>query len=110
MELKEFGIDVVIIKPGAILTEWAGISRENLLKVSGNTAYKSLAIKHARMLENADKKGAQPIVVAKTIVKAATARRPATRYATGGGAKIILFLRSVMSDRMFDRLMLTVMR
>ena len=28
MELKEFGIDVVVIQPGAIKTEWAGIARE----------------------------------------------------------------------------------
>jgi short-subunit dehydrogenase len=110
MELKEFGIDVVIIKPGAIVTEWAGISRDNLLKVSGNTAYKTLAIKHAKMLETADKQGAQPIVVARTIVKAAMARRPRTRYATGGGAKIILFMRRILSDRMFDSLMLRVMK
>ena len=109
MELKEFGIDVVIIKPGAIITEWAGISRENLIKVSGNTAYKTLANKHANMLSRADKYGSQPIVVAKTIVKAAIAKRPGTRYSTGGGAKIVLFLRKILSDRMFDRLMLGMM-
>jgi hypothetical protein len=62
------------------------------------------------MLETADKQGAQPIVVARTIVKAAMARRPRTRYATGGGAKIILFLRRILSDRMFDGLMLRVMK
>jgi short-subunit dehydrogenase len=109
MELKEFGIDVVIIKPGAIITEWAGISRENLIKVSGNTAYKTLANKHAGMLSRADKYGAQPIVVAKTIVRAAMAKRPKTRYATGGGAKIVLFLKKILSDRMFDKLMLRMM-
>ncbi len=37
MELKQFGIDVVIIEPGAIITEWNTIARENLIKVSGNT-------------------------------------------------------------------------
>ena len=110
MELKEFGIDVVIIKPGAIITEWARISRENLEKVSGNTDYKELAMKHVRMLERADKLGAQPIVVARTIIRAATARRPGTRYATGGGAKVVLFLRSILSDRMFDRLMISTMK
>jgi hypothetical protein len=45
-----------------------------------------------------------PEVVARTIVRAASARRPKTRYATGGGARTILFLRSVLPDRMFDRL------
>jgi len=34
----------------------------------------------------------------------ATARRPKTRYATGGGAHTILFLKTIRPDRMFDRL------
>lgn len=110
MELKQFGIDVVIIKPGAIITEWNSIARENLLKVSGSTVYGELAAKHVKMMANADKNGSKPIVVAKTIVRAATAKRPKTRYATGGGAKLILFLRRILSDRMFDRLMLGLMR
>jgi short-subunit dehydrogenase len=110
MELKEFGIDVVIIKPGAILTEWATIARENMLKISGNTDYKVLTNKHADMFVKADKYGSKPIVVAKTIVKAALAKRPRTRYATGGGAKVILFVHSILSDRMFDRLMLGMMK
>lgn len=110
MELKQFGIDVVIIKPGAILTEWNSIAREKLMQVSGQTAYKDLAKKHVNMLASADKRGASPTVVAKTIVKSAIARRPKTRYATGGGAKLILFIRSILSDRMFDRMMLSMMR
>ena len=110
MELKQFGIEVVIIKPGAILTEWNSIARENLLKVSGNTDYKTLAVKHAKMMVMADQKGSLPDVVAKTIVRAAMCKRPKTRYATGGGAKIILFVRKLLSDRMFDRLMLGMMR
>ena len=110
MELREFGIDVVIIEPGAIITEWAGIAREHMLKTSGNTAYQELTRKHAKMFERADKMGSKPIVVAKTIVKAITTGRPKTRYATGGGAKLILFVRSILSDRMFDKLMLSLMR
>ncbi len=88
MELREFGIDVVIIEPGAIITEWAGIAREHMLKTSGNTAYQELTRKHAKMFENADKMGSKPIVVAKTIVKAIIASRPKTRYATGGGQNL----------------------
>jgi short-subunit dehydrogenase len=110
MELKQFGIDVVIIKPGAILTEWNSIARENLLKVSGNTDYKELAHKHVKMLANADARGSKPIVVAKTIVKAAMANKPKTRYATGRGATLILFIRKILSDRLFDKLMLSMMR
>jgi short-subunit dehydrogenase len=110
MELKQFGIDVVIIKPGAILTEWNEIARENLIKVSGNTDYKTLAHKHAKMLADADQKGSEPIVVAKTILKATLSNNPKTRYATGGGAKIILFVRKILTDKMFDKLMLSLMK
>jgi len=108
LELKQFDIDVVLIKPGAILTEWNSIARENLLKVSGNTAYQQLARKHVKLFERADDQASQPIVVAKTILKATLATKPKTRYATGKGAKLILFLRGILSDRMFDKLILNL--
>lgn len=110
MELKQFGIDVVIIEPGAILTEWNTIARDNLMKVSGSTAYGDLAKKHVKLLAAADARGSQPIVIAKTIVKATLANRPKTRYTAGAGAKLILFVRSLVSDRMFDKIMLGQMK
>lgn len=111
MELKQFGIDVVVIKPGAIITEWNTIARENMKKVSGHTAYGNLVGKHVKMFERADgKMGSHPIVIAKVIKKAALARNPKTRYADGGCAKLILFVRRILSDKMFDKMMLSMMR
>jgi len=81
-----------------------------LLKVSGNTAYGALAKKHVAMFAKTYKFGSQPIVVAKTIVKAATSNNPKTRYAIGGGAKFILFFRYILSDKWFDAIMLANMR
>jgi len=109
-ELKQFGIDVVIIEPGAIKTEWNVIAREHLIKVSGNTVYKDLVSKHAKMLKSADKIGSEPVVIAKVIAKAISSKKPKTRYAAGGGAKLVLFARRILSDRAFDKLMLNVMR
>lgn len=108
MELKQFGIDVVVIEPGAIITEWGSIAREHLLKTSGNTAYKDLAQKHAALLARADSAGSKPVVVARTIVKAIESRHPKTRYATGGGAKPLLFMAKILPDRAFDKLMLSI--
>lgn len=112
MELKQFNIDVVIIEPGAIKTEWNSIARENLMKVSGNTAYGNLVAKHYRMLENADKGrlGSEPVVIANTILKAISSNNPKTRYATGGGAKLILFMRKVLSDKLFDWVFMSQMK
>ena len=110
MELKQFGTDVIVIEPGAIKTEWNTIARGNLLKVSWQTAYKSLAEKHVRMLEMADKIGSEPVVIANVIHRAIHAKHPKTRYSAGQGAKIILFLRKILSDRLFEKLVLSQMR
>jgi len=109
MELKQFGIQVVVIQPGSIKTEWNTIARDNLRKVSGHTAYKDLALKHIKVLAAFDEKSrsSEPIVVAKTIARAITSNHPKTRYATGANAKIILFLRKILSDKMFDFVMLS---
>jgi NAD(P)-dependent dehydrogenase (short-subunit alcohol dehydrogenase family) len=106
VETARFGIDVIVIEPGAIRTEWAGIAREGLLQMSGGTAYGELAKRHARLLATAEtsRLASPPDVVARTIVRAVIARRPKTRYATGGGAHTILFLKTILPDRMFDRL------
>ncbi|RYE22366.1 MAG: oxidoreductase [Sphingobacteriales bacterium] len=111
LELKQFGIDVVVIQPGAIKTEWAGIARENLLKTSGNGPYKDLVQVHANMLSKADGNGmgSDPIVIAKVISKAIASRRPKTRYSAGDGAKPILFVRRMLSDRLYDRLFMKML-
>lgn len=107
MELHAFGIDVVVIQPGAILTEWNAIARQGLLETSGDTAYRDGARAHVNFLASADE-GAMPsppATVANAIVRACLASRPKTRYAVGGGARLALLLRACLGDRSFDALM-----
>jgi NAD(P)-dependent dehydrogenase (short-subunit alcohol dehydrogenase family) len=110
VEVERFGIDVIIIEPGAIRTEWAGIAAEGLRRMSGQGAYATVAENYARLLDSTEisKLPSPPEVVAKTIVRAVTARRPKTRYATGGGARTILFLKAILPDRLFDRVIWNV--
>jgi NAD(P)-dependent dehydrogenase (short-subunit alcohol dehydrogenase family) len=109
LELKPFGIDVVVIQPGAIRTEWSGIALDNMRKTSGGGAYQEQVRQLAAFFGQAER-GSDPKVIADIIVKAARARRPRTRYAAGFGAAPILFARRVLSDRAFDALFLGVMR
>ena len=102
LELKPFGIDVVVIEPGGIRTEWSGIASEKLLATSGSTAYASRAEHLARILGN-ERLQSSPDVVAAAISRAASARRPKIRYVVGSGARPLLIARRLMSDRMFDR-------
>ncbi|MFJ3895925.1 MULTISPECIES: hypothetical protein [unclassified Streptomyces] len=48
------------------------------------------------------KRNSPPQVIADAIGRAVTARRPRTRYATGFGARPLIALRRVVSDRAFD--------
>jgi NAD(P)-dependent dehydrogenase (short-subunit alcohol dehydrogenase family) len=113
VELAPFGIDVIVIEPGAIKTEWGGIAAESALSVSGMTAYADQAAMVANLLNAAESNPrliSSPDVVARAICRAVTARRPRTRYAVGAGAKPILLLRRLLSDRAYDRLTVRMFR
>lgn len=104
MELKSFGIDVVVIEPGAIRTEFNGIAEEKVRAVSGTGPYapQGNALADTIASESTRRRSSPPELIAKTIGKAVTARRPKTRYAAGYGAKPMLFLHNVLPDRAFD--------
>jgi len=106
MELKQFGIDVVLIEPGGIKTEWNNIARDNLAKVSGKTVYGDLAARQVRMLKFFDAIGSRPVVIAKTIHRAINARWPKARYVSGRGSTTMLLLKNILPDKMFDRMIL----
>ncbi|MEU4290071.1 oxidoreductase [Kribbella sp. NPDC026596] len=104
MEVRPFGIDVVVIEPGGIRTEWGGIAAANLRKTSGSGAYAAQADAMARSMdsESSDRRSSPPEVIADTIAKAVTARRPRTRYAAGFAAKPLIALRHLLPARAFD--------
>jgi NAD(P)-dependent dehydrogenase (short-subunit alcohol dehydrogenase family) len=104
IELKPFGIDVIIIEPGPILTEWNAIARRSMLKNSAGTAYANQAKSVARLLETADspRTASGPDVVARKIVQAVTAKNPRARYPVGKGAGTIVRARKVLPDAALD--------
>lgn len=102
-----FGIDVVVIEPGGIKTEWAGIAADKLRDVSGKGPYASQAQCMAESMvgEVSRKRQSPPVLVADTVAKAVSVSRPKTRYAVRFGAKPMIFMRRLLSDRAFDGLM-----
>jgi NAD(P)-dependent dehydrogenase (short-subunit alcohol dehydrogenase family) len=105
VELKPFGIKVVLIEPGSIRTEWGGIAAERLLATSADTAYAGQAkgvVAAMRATETNPRLASPPGVIADAIVRAVTARRPKTRYVVGVGARPAIFLRALLPDRAFD--------
>lgn len=110
LELKDFGIHVVVIEPGAIATEWDGIAVENMVKASGNGAYAEFTRRVKRLMERGASLGSPPSVIARVILKALKSRAPKTRYAAGRGSRVALWGRALLSDRGYDRVLGWIMR
>ena len=110
VELKPFGIDVVIIEPGPILTEWSSIAVNSLLQSSEGTAYERQAESVAQTVSAAyaERTGTPPEVVGRRIARVAAARRTRSRYPVGRGARTIMSARRLLPDRVFDAVLARV--
>ena len=105
-ETAPFGIDVVVVEPGGIKTPFGETLVDNLRNASGSGPYAEAATTTAdgmAKLFEGDQLS-DPVVVARTVLRAATATRPRTRYATGHQAKLSILMRALLPDRAFDRL------
>ena len=110
LELAPFGIHVVIVEPGPIITEWNTLARDSLVESSRGGPYEERSLRVHQTMERGDTgwAGTSPDVVARKIVKAATARRPAIRYPVGRGAGSVVLARRLMPDRAFDAMINTM--
>ena len=108
-EVRQFGIDVVVIEPGGIRSEWSDIAFEEGRQSSGGGAYAGLVSAMMRMRPQ-EAKAPGPEVVSDLVVKALRSRRPRTRYHGGLMARPLQFLRRHLSDRLFDRLIMSGFR
>lgn len=111
MEVRPFGVDVVIVEPGAIRTEWSSIAAGKLRKLGEDSAYAGQIASMAGTLESDSnaRRSSSPSVVAQAIGRAATSRRPRTRYAVGMGAKPLIMVRRILPDRAYDALVARAM-
>jgi len=112
LEVQQFGIDVVIIEPGAINTEFGEVMANPMLERSGSGAYANLAQALVKAFETEFLKGggSEPKVITDLILKAVRARKPKTRYAAGKYSGSLLFIRKWFSDRTFDKAIMSMVK
>jgi short-subunit dehydrogenase len=107
LELAQFGIDVVIVQPGGVRTEFMDVMRGPLLERSGNGPYANLANALLNSEKELNAKMPDGNVIAQVISKAIAAVKPKTRYAKGYMARPLLFLRRWLSDRGFQKMLMS---
>jgi short-subunit dehydrogenase len=114
-EVKGFGVDVVIIEPGLIMTRFGDAATTALDEGTGDDGgpYAEFNRKLAAATKSAyeagpmSKLGGPPETVAKVIEKAITSRRPKPRYLVTPSAHALVNQRRLMTRRTWDRVMRT---
>lgn len=106
LELKPFGIDVVILEPGFIATEFGSVLLNNFEKISKDSAYSDMmnAIITNTKKTEAEGGNSQPTVIADAVSKIIKTKNPKTRYSVGKMAKPLIFLRNLVGDKMYDKM------
>ena len=107
MEVKPFGIDVSIIEPGGIKTDWGLIAADHLAESSRGTPYESEGLREAATMRKAYsiRLLSKPSVVTRAISKAVNNRRPRARYRVGFGARTLVFFHALLPARWWDAMM-----
>ena len=106
MELKPFGIDVSMIEPGGIKTNWGIIAADHLAESSKDTPYEAEGLRESETMRKAYSMRllSNPSVVTRAISKAVNSRHPRARYRVGFGAHTLVFLHAILPARWWDAL------
>jgi NAD(P)-dependent dehydrogenase (short-subunit alcohol dehydrogenase family) len=115
VELRPWGIHVVLIEPGSIDTDiWrSGEAQLDAALITMSSEHRAL---YGPLLEGAGKvirftaRRAAPVAnVARAVETAVTAPRPRTRYVVGADARAQILLRALLPDRAHDALVARIM-
>lgn len=112
-EVQGFGIDVVVIEPGPIKTEFGDTAIKRVAALGGpESPYKEFLTVLQRQIRDAyegpmGRLAADADAVAKAIETAITASRPKTRYVVTVAAHVMMGLRRWVGDRGWDAVMRT---
>jgi NAD(P)-dependent dehydrogenase (short-subunit alcohol dehydrogenase family) len=112
LEFRRIGIHVAVIEPGFVGTAMGGkLQRDtedalSTLPDDGSRRYRAALEKVAQEISRQAANGSPPEVVAEAVLHALNSNKRRTRYPSGSGAKRMLFMRRILPDRQFDRIVL----
>jgi short-subunit dehydrogenase len=104
-ELAPFGIKVVVIEPGFIVTEFSGVANERARDViEQDSPYKPFFESSAEGFKRMRKMAGKPNDIAALVVKAMTADQPRYRYAAPRHARLAIKAKRWLPERLFEAL------
>lgn len=107
MEMKPFGIEVSMIEPGAIKTDWGLIAADHLQQSSQGTAYEQEASRWSRSLRHFYESNllSKPSVITRQVLRAVDSRHPKARYRKGRLSGSAVFFHWLLPARWWDAMM-----
>jgi NADP-dependent 3-hydroxy acid dehydrogenase YdfG len=108
VETRPFGIRVVVVQPGRIVSEWSATAARTLRDSAASSVYRDQVEPLAEMLEDYGG-AAAPEVIADAVAKAVTSAHPKRRYATPADARVMIFLHWLLPDAAWEWLMRTAL-
>lgn len=108
MELRPWGIHVVLIEPASIHTDAVTKVEEDARRVMSKMSLAHLELysdAYQAMTDRAlarERSGSDPDVVARAVLRALGKKRPRTRYVVGKDGRLLAFLAGWAPDRLFD--------
>ncbi|WP_196892041.1 oxidoreductase [Aureivirga marina] len=103
VEVKEFDIDVVIVEPGIINTNFYAAMMKYIQKYQPNSNYQHM---YKRMAESTPEKMTEPEEIAVMINEIINSNNPETRYVKGFLADRLINFRKQYGDKAYDNLLL----
>ncbi|OCX50898.1 short-chain dehydrogenase/reductase [Mucilaginibacter sp. PPCGB 2223] len=111
LELKQFNIKVAVLEPGFIATEFGSVLLHNFSKISPQSAYTGMMDKiiHGTKRAGQGNGSSKPSVIADTVSKIVSSTNPKTRYRVGKFARPMVWMRTYLGDRLFDKIVMSQM-
>jgi len=107
VETRPFGIRVVVVQPGLIKTAWSGIAADHLMEHSQGSAYRAIIEPMVKALRHPPSYTGSPDVIANVVSKAVNSPNPRRRYAAPFHAKVFIFLRWLLPEWMWERVVMS---
>jgi NAD(P)-dependent dehydrogenase (short-subunit alcohol dehydrogenase family) len=104
-ELKEFGINIIIIEPGVIMTNFVENMKTAGTRSRSESPYADLIGRTLKGFGGLMDNSSPPKLVAEAILNAITSKEPEIRYVVGDDAKSIMKVRKSTSDKEFENWM-----
>ncbi|MFS1512755.1 SDR family oxidoreductase [Chengkuizengella sp. SCS-71B] len=109
LELKPFGIDVILIEPGSYDTNIWSSSISEVESLKNNSIYNEFMKKIQTRLKNEEKNLGNPKDVAKLIAFAAKTPNPKLRYAVGKGVKLNHLVKRILPWHIWEKIVLKLL-